>query len=57
MKQALMRSTVADSSLDDRARAMWRQVKDMQLELSGSEMRDTAGAPGPVSIQTRLSTA
>ena len=57
IKQALMRSTVASSSLDDKARAMWRQVKDMQLELSGSEMRDNAGDPGPVSIRTRMSTA
>jgi hypothetical protein len=57
IRQALMRSTVAGSSLDDSARTMWRQVKDMQLKLSGSEVRDTAGDPGPLSIQTRLGTA
>ena len=57
IRQALMRSTVAGSSLDDKTRTLWRRVQDMQLDLSGNETRDNAGDPGPVSIQTRMFTA
>ncbi|MFQ5526627.1 MAG: glycosyl hydrolase [Thermoanaerobaculia bacterium] len=57
IKQALMRSKLGDNGLDDQARALWRQVKDLQLELNGSETRDNAGDPGPVSIERRMTVA
>ncbi len=57
IRQALMRSTLAHSQLDDSARGLWRKVKDLQLWLEGSERRDNMGDPGPVSIERRLGVA
>jgi hypothetical protein len=51
---ALMRSTVADSSLDDEARALSRRIAELDEWLSGNRRRGRAGDPGPVSISRRL---
>ncbi len=57
IKKALLRAKLGDTALDDRARALWREVKDLQLRLSGDEKRDDAGDPGPVSIERRMGVA
>ncbi len=54
--KALMRSTAADSSLDDRARALLRRVHGLHLRWDGDQRREEYGDPGPVPIASRLST-
>ncbi len=56
IKQTLMRSTT-DGELRDKARALELEVRQLQLQLSGDEARGMAGAPGPVSVQQRVSVA
>jgi hypothetical protein len=52
IKQTLVRSGAAHE-LRDRARALELEVMDLQLQLSGDERRDLAGATGPISVQQR----
>ncbi len=54
IKQALMRSTVVDTSLDAEAQALERQLADLELRLVGDPRRNRLGDPGPVSIERRL---
>jgi hypothetical protein len=54
IKQALMRSTVADTSLDAEARALERRFADLELRLVGDSRRSEKGDPGPVSIKRRV---
>ena len=56
IKQTLLRSSAPDE-LRARARSLELEVMALQLQLSGDERRDLAGAPGPVSIQARISVA
>jgi len=53
IKQTLLRSGAADE-LRNRARALELEVMDLQLQLSGDERRDLAGAQGPLSVQKRI---
>jgi len=52
IKQTLLRSGAANE-LRNRARALELEVIDLQLQLSGDERRDLAGAAGPTSVQRR----
>ncbi len=54
IKEALMRSTVGDASLDDEARELERRLDKLRLWLVGDRRRGRAGDPGPVSIARRL---
>ncbi len=54
IKKALMRSTVQDTSLDDRARALLRRVQDLHETFDGNERRARFGDPGPATISSRL---
>jgi len=56
IKQTLVRSG-ASHKLRDRARALELEVMDLQLQLSGDERRDLAGATGPISVQQRTNVA
>ncbi len=56
VKQTLLRSG-AGTALRDQVRAMELQVLDLQLKLSGDEVRDLAGDPGPVSVSRRIGVA
>ena len=56
IKKTLLRSA-ANNELRDRARAMELEVMDLQLQLSGDERRDLAGASGPVSVAQRTNVA
>jgi photosystem II stability/assembly factor-like uncharacterized protein len=55
-KQTLLRSG-ADKALREQARALELEVKDLQLKLSGDEVRGLAGDPGPVSAARRINVA
>jgi hypothetical protein len=57
MRSVLSRSTGDVDSLDARAAGIVRQLQDIELAFSGSSRRDSAGDPGPVSIQRRLGVA
>ena len=57
VKQALMRSTVDDTSLDDETRRIDRRLAELRLKLVGSRQRRMKGDPGPVSILRRLTVA
>jgi hypothetical protein len=57
IKEALMRSTVQDVSLDDTARDLERRLEQLRERLSGNERRENFGDPGPVSITRRLEVA
>lgn len=57
IKQALMRSMIGDTALEEETRRMWRELKDLQLRLNGDETRDRMNAPGPVSIERRFTSA
>jgi photosystem II stability/assembly factor-like uncharacterized protein len=54
IKKALMRSTVGDTGLDDRARALLRRVQDLHETFDGNERRARFGDPGPATISSRL---
>ncbi|MGB7453709.1 MAG: hypothetical protein WBM36_16420 [Lysobacterales bacterium] len=56
IKQTLPRSG-ADSALRAQARALELEVMDLQLQLSGDEARDLAGASAPVSVARRINVA
>ena len=56
IKQTLLRSG-ADNELRNRTRTLELEVMDLQLQLSGDENRDLAGATGPLSVARRTSTA
>jgi len=56
IKKTLLRST-ASSELRDQARSLELVVMNLQLQLSGDERRDLAGAQGPVSVQQRAGVA
>ncbi len=56
IKKTLLRSA-ANNELRNRARALELEVMDLQLQLSGDERRDLAGAAGPVSVAQRTSVA
>jgi photosystem II stability/assembly factor-like uncharacterized protein len=56
IKIALTRSTAAGTQLEDRARALLRQMQDLHLTFDGNELRETHGDPGPATIQGRLGT-
>jgi hypothetical protein len=56
IKETLLRST-ASNELRSQARSLELEVKDLQLQLSGDERRDLAGAQGLVSVQQRASVA
>ncbi len=56
IKQTLLRSG-ADNELRSQARALELEVMNMQLKLSGDEVRDLAGDPGPVSVARRINVA
>jgi photosystem II stability/assembly factor-like uncharacterized protein len=57
IKEALMRSTVGDTSLDDEARALEARLLDLDERLNGERRRGRMGDPGPVSISRRLDVA
>ena len=57
IREVLMRSTVADASLDDEVRSLEEVLRTMQETLNGNERRDMAGDPGPVSISRRIEVA
>jgi photosystem II stability/assembly factor-like uncharacterized protein len=54
IKQALMRSTAADTSLDAEVQALERQLAELEFRLIGDERRSEMGDPGPVSIKRRI---
>jgi hypothetical protein len=57
IKEALMRSTVRGSRLDDEARALERRLMELKQRLVGNEQRGRMSDPGPVSISRRLEVA
>jgi len=57
IQQVLLRSTLDDPSLDDKARDLERRLKLLRDRIGGNERRDMANDPGPVPIQSRLSVA
>jgi len=56
VKQTLLRSD-ASASLRSQARDMELQVLDLQLQLSGDEVRDLNGDPGMVPVNRRIGVA
>ena len=54
IREALMRSTVGDQSLDDEVRQLERRLHELRLRLVGDRRRDRAGDRGPISITRRL---
>ncbi len=54
IRGALMESTVADNSLDDRVRDIEKRVMALHEKLAGNDRRDNYGDPGPVSVLRRL---
>ncbi len=56
IKQTLLRSA-ANTELRQTARALELEVMALQVRLSGDDVRDLAGDPGPVSIEQRTSVA
>jgi hypothetical protein len=57
IKEALMRSTIGESDLDDEARTLERRLQDIKYEIVGSPRRENYGDPGPVSVSRRISVA
>jgi photosystem II stability/assembly factor-like uncharacterized protein len=57
IKEALMRSTVGEATLDDQARTLERRLQDIKFELVGNQRREGYGDPGPVSVSRRISVA
>ncbi|MCP3979151.1 MAG: glycosyl hydrolase [bacterium] len=55
--EALMDSSSSGSALDDEARALRAEVRELQHRLSGDRVRARHGDPGPVSIARRLDVA
>ncbi len=56
IKQTLLRAS-SDPGLRDGARSLELEVMELQLQLSGDEARDLAGAAGPVSVRQRVGVA
>ncbi len=56
IKQTLLRSD-ASAALRSQVRSLELKVLDLQLKLSGDEVRDLAGDPGPVSVSQRIGAA
>ena len=56
IKQTLLRST-AGKDLRSQARTLELELVDLSYHLSGDEVRDFAGDPGPVSVQRRTMVA
>jgi photosystem II stability/assembly factor-like uncharacterized protein len=57
IQQALLRSTAHDTSLDEAARSLKRQLTELRELLAGDRGRRRLGDPGPVSILRRLDVA
>jgi photosystem II stability/assembly factor-like uncharacterized protein len=57
IQSVLLRSTLDDPELDDRARDMERRLRVLRDRIGGNEQRDFANDPGPVSVRDRLSAA
>ena len=56
IRDALMRSTVGDASLDDEVRALEGRLADLREALDGNEQQDAIGEPTPPSVSRRLFT-
>ena len=54
IQQVLLRSTLDDPALDDKARDLERRLKLLNDRIGGNEQRDVANDPGPVPIEGRL---
>ena len=50
----MLRSKLDNPTLEDRARELQRRLKLIEERIGGSDVRDSANDPGPVSIQGRL---
>ncbi|MEL7450170.1 MAG: glycosyl hydrolase [Pseudomonadota bacterium] len=57
IRDALMRSTAGDATLDRLARDMQVQLHELRDRLAGNQKRGIMGDPGPVSINQRLQVA
>ena len=56
IRKTLMRSTLADTTLDDEARAFGHRLADLKEALEGNEQQDDIGEPTPPSVTGRLGT-
>lgn len=56
-REALLRSKVGDSTLDDEVRSLEDRLAGLKLTLLGSTTRELMGDPGPVSIKRRVDVA
>ena len=54
MQEVMLRSKLDNPTLEDRARELERRLKLIEERIGGSDVRDSANDPGPVSIQGRL---
>jgi photosystem II stability/assembly factor-like uncharacterized protein len=57
IQQALMRSTVSGTDLDEEARSLEQRLNEFSLQLVGERSRGMMGDPGPVSINARINVA